>query len=109
MQPQTMKTFVSNRVAEIQSLCSNCQWTHVSSNNNPADVLSRGADARDLRGNDFLWQGPEFLLRDISDPEEYPCPKDKTSKQELKTTVSVSCAVANVSDFFDKLLNITNN
>ncbi|GBM82502.1 hypothetical protein AVEN_202398-1 [Araneus ventricosus] len=86
-----LKTFVSNRVAEFQSLYFICQWRHVSSNNNPADVLSRGTDARDLRGNDFLRQGPELLLRDISDPEEYPCPN------------------ANVSDILDKLLNITNN
>ncbi|GBN42476.1 hypothetical protein AVEN_32439-1 [Araneus ventricosus] len=73
------------------------------------NCINGGADARDLRDNDLWWQGPDFLLRNISDPEEYPCPKDKTFEQELKTTVAVSCAVANVSDFLDKLLNITNN
>ncbi|GBM34155.1 hypothetical protein AVEN_256516-1 [Araneus ventricosus] len=71
MQPHVLKTFVSNRVAKIQSLCSNSQWRHVSSKCNPADVLSRGADAKDLRDNDLWWQGPEFLLRDITDPEEF--------------------------------------
>ncbi|GBN81625.1 hypothetical protein AVEN_156732-1 [Araneus ventricosus] len=57
MQTHLLKTFVSNRVVEIQSLCSKCQWRHFSSNNNPADVLSRSTDATDLRGNDILWQG----------------------------------------------------
>ncbi|GBM81611.1 hypothetical protein AVEN_82341-1 [Araneus ventricosus] len=109
MQPHVLKTFVSNRVAKIQSLCSNSQWRHVSSKCNPADVLSRGADAKDLRNNDLWWQGPEFLLRDITDPEEYPCPKDKTFEQELKRNVTVSCAVTNDFDFLDKLLNLTNN
>ncbi|GBM60214.1 hypothetical protein AVEN_273523-1 [Araneus ventricosus] len=109
MQPHVLKTFVSNRVAKIQSLCSNSQWRHVSLKCNPADVLSRGADAKDLRDNDLWWQGPESLLRDITDPEEYPCPKDKTFEQELKRNVAVSCAVTNYSDFFDKLLNLTNN
>ncbi|GBN71477.1 hypothetical protein AVEN_85918-1 [Araneus ventricosus] len=109
MQPHMLKTFVSNRVAKIQSLCSNSQWRHVSSKCNPADVLSRGADAKDLRDNDLWWQGPEFLLRDITDPEEYPCPKDKTFEQELKRNVTVSCAVTTDSDFLDKLLNLTNN
>ncbi|GBM34142.1 hypothetical protein AVEN_18027-1 [Araneus ventricosus] len=109
MQPHMLKTFVSNRVAKIQSLCSNSQWRHVSSKCNPADVLSRGADAKDLRDNDLWWQGPEFLLRDITDPEEYPCPTDKTFEQELKRNVTVSCAVTNDFDFLDKLLNLTNN
>ncbi|GBN55088.1 hypothetical protein AVEN_10451-1, partial [Araneus ventricosus] len=109
MQPHLLKTFVSNRVAKIQSLCSNSQWRHVSSKCNPADVLSRGADAKDLRDNDLWWQGPEFLLRNITDPEEYPCPKDKTFEQKLKRNVTVSCAVTNDSDFLDKLLNLTNN
>ncbi|GBN03968.1 hypothetical protein AVEN_20935-1 [Araneus ventricosus] len=109
MQPHMLKTFVSNRVAKIQSLCSNSQWRHVSSKCNPADVLSRGADAKDLRDNDLWWQGPECLLRNITDPEVYPCPKDKTFEQELKRNVTVSCAVTNESDFLDKLLNLTNN
>ncbi|GBM42297.1 hypothetical protein AVEN_235010-1 [Araneus ventricosus] len=66
-----LKNFVSNQIAKIQSLCSNSQWRHVSSKCNPADVLSRGADAKDLRDN-YLWcQGQEFLLRDITDPEEF--------------------------------------
>ncbi|GBM39560.1 hypothetical protein AVEN_52916-1 [Araneus ventricosus] len=52
MQPHMLKTFVSNRVAKIQSLCSNSQWRHVTSKCNPADVLSRGADTKDLRDND---------------------------------------------------------
>ncbi|GBN41911.1 hypothetical protein AVEN_227710-1 [Araneus ventricosus] len=109
MQPHMLKTFVSNRVAKIQSLCSNSQWRHISSKCYPADVLSRGADAKDLRGNDLWWQGPEFLLRNITDPEEYPCPKDKTFEQELKRNVTVSSAVTNDFDFLDKLLNLTNN
>ncbi|GBO16330.1 hypothetical protein AVEN_229756-1 [Araneus ventricosus] len=54
MQPHVLKTFVSNRVANIQSLSSNSQWRHVSSKYNPANVLSRGADVKDLRDN-HLW------------------------------------------------------
>ena len=36
------KTFVANRVAEIQQSPNNANWHHVKSLENPADVLSRG-------------------------------------------------------------------
>ncbi|GFT32662.1 uncharacterized protein TNCV_3335641 [Trichonephila clavipes] len=35
--PHKLKTFVSNKVAEIQTLSKDCHWKHVSSKNNPAD------------------------------------------------------------------------
>ncbi|KFM82032.1 hypothetical protein X975_09549, partial [Stegodyphus mimosarum] len=35
--PHLLKTFVSNRVSQIQQLTSNYQWEHVSSEMNPAD------------------------------------------------------------------------
>ncbi|GIY04556.1 reverse transcriptase [Caerostris darwini] len=36
------KTFVPNRVAKIQTLSSPTQWHHVSGNENPADLATRG-------------------------------------------------------------------
>ncbi|GFU45059.1 integrase catalytic domain-containing protein [Trichonephila clavipes] len=43
-EPHKLKTFVSNRVAEIQTLSKDCHWKHVSSKNNPADLISRGCN-----------------------------------------------------------------
>ncbi|XP_065076831.1 uncharacterized protein LOC135700290 [Ochlerotatus camptorhynchus] len=40
--PQTWKTFVSNRVADIQILTHGSRWRHVSRMENPADLVSRG-------------------------------------------------------------------
>ncbi|XP_035225507.1 uncharacterized protein LOC118198027 [Stegodyphus dumicola] len=37
--PHLLKTFVSNRVSQIQQLTSNYQWGHVSSEMNPADII----------------------------------------------------------------------
>ncbi|GFU78374.1 speckle-type POZ protein-like B [Trichonephila clavipes] len=42
-EPHKLKTFVSNRVAEIQTLSKDYHWKHVSSKNNPADLISRAA------------------------------------------------------------------
>ncbi|XP_035217014.1 uncharacterized protein LOC118190424 [Stegodyphus dumicola] len=38
-----LKTFVSNRIAEIQTLSHQFKWGHVASKENPADIISRGA------------------------------------------------------------------
>jgi len=35
------KTFVANRVSQIQELTAGCEWRHVASTNNPADLISR--------------------------------------------------------------------
>jgi len=38
------KTFVANRVSEIQNLVPSQHWNHVKSEENAADVISRGID-----------------------------------------------------------------
>nr|XP_029729633.1 uncharacterized protein LOC109398938 [Aedes albopictus] len=40
--PQAWKTFVSNRVSDIQILTHGSKWRHVSGMENPADLVSRG-------------------------------------------------------------------
>ncbi|GFY48708.1 DUF1758 domain-containing protein [Trichonephila inaurata madagascariensis] len=44
--PNQLKTFVGNRVSQIQQLFKDFQWKHISSDVNPADVLSRGQDVK---------------------------------------------------------------
>lgn len=41
-------TFVANRVAQIQNLTEISDWRHISSANNPADILSRGVEPQKL-------------------------------------------------------------
>lgn len=64
LQSSTLKTFVANRVAEIQELTKNSQWHHVPSADNPADLLSRGIPPGNLINNNLWWHGPSFLLYD---------------------------------------------
>ncbi|GFY36535.1 ATP-dependent DNA helicase [Trichonephila clavipes] len=47
-EPMDLKTFVQNRVAKIQELYPNQLWRHVPSNQNPADLVSRGVDPEKL-------------------------------------------------------------
>ncbi|GFT85360.1 uncharacterized protein TNCV_497561 [Trichonephila clavipes] len=56
-----LKTFVANRVATIHHLTNAEQWHHVSSEQNPADLVSRGLDPSSLHNNSLWWNGPTFL------------------------------------------------
>lgn len=60
-EPQAWKTFVGNRVAEIQSITPINNWYHVSSTENPADIISRGVNPRELSHSELWWHGPTFL------------------------------------------------
>lgn len=62
--PSTWKIFVANRVAEILTISNRNQWWHVSSKENPADILSRGMTASELRFSRLWWYGPSWLLED---------------------------------------------
>jgi Pao retrotransposon peptidase/Family of unknown function (DUF5641)/Protein of unknown function (DUF1759)/Putative peptidase (DUF1758)/Integrase core domain/Integrase zinc binding domain/Reverse transcriptase (RNA-dependent DNA polymerase) len=54
-------TFVANRVSKIQELSSTHTWRYVKSEENPADLASRGCQAKDLIKNEMWWYGPSFL------------------------------------------------
>lgn len=58
--PATLKTFVANRVADIQEAIEHCSWRHVCSADNPADLISRGSLPRELTSNDLWWSGPKW-------------------------------------------------
>lgn len=59
-------TFVSHRVATIQRISElhSFKWRHVQSEENPADILSRGATPVQLIGNELWFNGPKFLSND---------------------------------------------
>ncbi|GFX86851.1 integrase catalytic domain-containing protein [Trichonephila clavipes] len=56
-----LKTFVANRVSKIHQLSSRDEWHHIASEQNPADVLSRGLLPEELRDDSLWWHGPELL------------------------------------------------
>ncbi|GFW03400.1 integrase catalytic domain-containing protein [Trichonephila clavipes] len=63
--PEQLKTFIGNRIKIIQRLTQNCQWNHASSNENPADLISRGLNASDISSKQLWWHGPDFLREEL--------------------------------------------
>ncbi|XP_072400968.1 uncharacterized protein [Diabrotica undecimpunctata] len=55
------KTFVSNRISEIQEASKTWTWRHVETKSNPADIISRGVNADQLISYEPWWIGPSWL------------------------------------------------
>lgn len=64
--PNKLKTFVANRVGEINDTTKSSSWKYVPSASNPADLISRGVTASQLQDLDLWWSGPSFLTKDES-------------------------------------------
>lgn len=77
--PSRWKTFVANRVSEVQHLTAAGVWAHVSGLENPADIISRGMEPSQLENSNW-WTGPSWLKQPSrfwppviqADPPEIP-------------------------------------
>ncbi|XP_033314648.1 uncharacterized protein LOC117213409 [Bombus bifarius] len=91
--PHTLKTFVANRVTEIQQKTHTSDWRHIPTADNPADLISRGQSPEDFL-RPTIWQhGPEWLQQ----PERYwptwnPVPLTEISEQKKATCLAVTPA-----------------
>ncbi|XP_026730678.1 uncharacterized protein LOC113495880 [Trichoplusia ni] len=59
--PNKWKTFIANRVVEITTNVKGSQWYHVKSDDNPADIASRGMTVANLKTCKLWWNGPDWL------------------------------------------------
>lgn len=60
------KTYVANRVSEIQTLTDSTNWYHVQSSENSADLISRGVLPTQLIKSNIWWHGPQWLSQDTN-------------------------------------------
>ncbi|XP_058828387.1 uncharacterized protein LOC131688231 [Topomyia yanbarensis] len=56
-----LELFVRNRIALIQEETDGFRWEYINTENNPADIVSRGQLPEILSRNNLWWHGPEFL------------------------------------------------
>ena len=102
-------TFVANRVATIRDNSDPDQWHYVNTHANPADDVTRGMGANELKANSRWLTGPEFIQQDESN-----WPKDVSTAGTIdendpevkrKKDTQVFATEANQSDAVDKLFN----
>jgi hypothetical protein len=74
------RQFVSNRVRKIKDH-PEIQWRYVPTNENPADVASRGGQVVNC---ELWWKGPEWLSDPTQWPENLVTRSSPTSKTEAK-------------------------
>nr|CAH7717101.1 unnamed protein product [Callosobruchus chinensis] len=86
--PRRLKTFVGNRVSEIQD-------------SNPADLLSRGLKASENRKADIWWHGPKWLTGDESQWPRKPS-LHKHSLPDIRNTNVLVLRQNEKCDLFDR-------
>ncbi|CAK9813845.1 hypothetical protein ANTPLA_LOCUS8006 [Anthophora plagiata] len=84
--PHSLKTFVANRVSEIQTRTSITDWRHVRTEDNPADLISRGQSAVEFLQPSIWQQGPAWLKEEESHWPTWDI-KRPTTDPEQKTAV----------------------
>lgn len=67
IEPCELKMFVGNRVSYIQENSEISAWSHVKSEDNPADIASRGLMPDVIANSELWWQGPPWLKRPMED------------------------------------------
>jgi hypothetical protein len=92
--PHLLKTYVANRVAEIQNIIGSHVWRHVGSGDNPADAISRGQLPHAFLRNQTWFTGPSWLNKGES---EWPNEIMQTS--EIPELRNNTCLFASSVDF----------
>ncbi|XP_068143658.1 uncharacterized protein [Drosophila tropicalis] len=100
-----MRRLVANRVAKIVTATNDAPWNHVSSEDNPADLPSRGLSAQELVHKDLWWHGPPWLR----EPQESwqratPLPLDTAlEKRVVKVHVAIAKPANEILSRFSNL------
>ena len=101
---EIFRSFVANRVGEIQANTSPSQWQHVSTAENPADTCSRGASPTQLAEDKTWWEGPKWLK---SRSENWPKMKLKSQPRDLSEQKIINEPKASTTSFVTNVPNVS--
>ncbi|XP_055715024.1 uncharacterized protein LOC129809241 [Phlebotomus papatasi] len=97
---QKHEVFVNNRLKKIRKVSSASQWAHVSSEDNPADLISRGCTPETLLQSDLWFCGPSWLGLH---PSHYLHQSDTTAPEQ-SSEITVNLAVPKPKSLLQRLL-----
>ncbi|XP_055590106.1 uncharacterized protein LOC129742256 [Uranotaenia lowii] len=105
--PSRWKTFVANRVVQINEVLPAINWRHVPTKQNPADLLSRGAAPVTLASNKLWWCGPSWDPEETSEvPSVHLTPAEERSvDKEQRKVYPAQAYFVSESETLDHLLN----
>ncbi|XP_055633490.1 uncharacterized protein LOC129773857 [Toxorhynchites rutilus septentrionalis] len=105
--PARWKTFVANRVAEINSTLSAVNWRHIPTDENPADLLSRGATPMSLASTPLWWSGPTWRPEDTFElqPDNLPSTVQRLIDKERRQSAVTSTHVIEFNSLLDGMLS----
>lgn len=95
-EPSVLKTYVANRINRIQMQTKKHAWQHVSSEHNPADILSRGMPSAEFIKNKLWMNGPEWLSQ----------PEQNWPKQKIILSQAIKEQIANESKPINVQINL---
>ena len=89
-----LSIYVANRVQKITHQTATNNWKHVRSEDNPADIISRGASAENLRNSVLWWEGPDWLSQNKkfwpqSNVDFTQCAVPETHDTVIQTCVNI--------------------
>lgn len=89
--PATLKTFVANRIMNIQEKSEEIKttWKWISGKENPADLISRGTTTGELIKSKLWWHGPTWLQEDESKWPNENIQLEKTSEEIIQKEVKI--------------------
>lgn len=104
--PHMLNTYVSNRVSEIQSLVPNFHWRYIPTDENPADLISRGEQPKKLLASKMWWHGPP-MLNALTDAEGGPeIPDGELPEMRAGVALALTTPVGRMT-IFDRVSSFT--
>ncbi|XP_075150812.1 uncharacterized protein LOC142224919 [Haematobia irritans] len=87
--PMSWETYVENRTSQILTLVQPAKWRYVPTQDNPADLGTRGCSPQELISNSLWWNGPKWLsMPEYNWPKKNPLvvPEDTRKFQTFNVT-----------------------
>ncbi|GBM20503.1 hypothetical protein AVEN_221196-1 [Araneus ventricosus] len=98
----------------MQSLTEHHQWRHIPSAENPADIISRGADPTGLKNHNLWWIGPTIFIEETNNDFSSSEIKMDSFEKELYSAehnqlFTNNLVLSSDSDFITQILSLSNN